>query len=338
MPAVGLLLVRNAAARQVAEIHRHQGQDAGRDERQEPGEEGEGRGNAGGIHSSILNVLYPGNISRYITKLVHNAQNLSARNLYYNPPRGTTLQKPHDEMRIGQERNGNFARRGLPWLWLLAVWLSPFSPAVGESAISTPGEYLYVDDVIYINLRSGPDTQSPTLKVIKSGTRLKLLERDESKGVSRVALDSGEEGWVLNRFVSTMPIAQDLLDAANEKIVLLEEDTRRLKENVRRLQMERDKGLEEAAALEKEKQRLARELREIKAISGSAVETLEQNRALRLEKEQQNKKLKEMESRYAALSTQVYTIGIGAALVSLALGIYIGYTPTRRQNRWRRVG
>jgi len=248
------------------------------------------------------------------------------------------LQKPHDEMRIGQERNGNFARRGLPWLWLLAVWLSPFSPAVGESAISTPGEYLYVDDVIYINLRSGPDTQSPTLKVIKSGTRLKLLERDESKGVSRVALDSGEEGWVLNRFVSTMPIAQDLLDAANEKIALLEEDTRRLKENVRRLQMERDKGLEEAAALEKEKQRLARELREIKAISGSAVETLEQNRALRLEKEQQNKKLKEMESRYAALSTQVYTIGIGAALVSLALGIYIGYTPTRRQNRWRRVG
>ncbi|HFD91920.1 MAG TPA: TIGR04211 family SH3 domain-containing protein [Gammaproteobacteria bacterium] len=224
------------------------------------------------------------------------------------------------------------------WALLLALGLAPAFPAMAETSAAQAGDYLYVDDIIYINLRTGPNTQSPTVKVIKSGTRMRLLERDESRGVSRVVLDTGEEGWVLDRFVKDTPIAQDLLDAAHRKIARLEDDARQLKEAASRYQQERDSSIKELTTLQQENQRLARELSEIKAISSSAVETLEQNRALKVEKERQNKKLKEVERQYAALSTKVYTIGIGAALVSLALGIYIGYTPTRRQNRWRRVG
>lgn len=228
---------------------------------------------------------------------------------------------------------GDFLRL---WPLLLALGLIPVEMAVAEA--ETAPTYLYVDDVIYINLRSGPDTQSSTLKVIKSGTRMKFLERDEERGVSRVVLDSGEEGWVLDRFVKGTPIAQDLLDAAHGEIARLEDNARKLQAAADRYQKERDDSIKELASLKQENQRLARELKEIKAISSSAVRILEQNRALKQEKERQNKRLKEVEGQLSALSAKVYTIGIGAALISLALGIYIGYTPTRRQNRWRRVG
>jgi len=257
------------------------------------------------------------------------------------------LQKPYDVMKIrqmqdkavwGQGAGTSPRARSRLWVLLLVLGLIP-ATVLAETATAAPaGDYLYVDDVIYINLRSGPETQSPTLKVIKSGTRMKLLERDEERGVSRVELDTGEEGWVLNRFVKGVPIARDLLDAAHSKITQLEDTARELQAAANRARQERDRSIEELAGLQKENKRLERELNEIRAISSNAVKTLEQNRALRQERERQNKRLQEVEDKYDALSAKVYTIGIGAALISLAVGIYIGYTPTRRQNRWRRVG
>jgi len=226
----------------------------------------------------------------------------------------------------------------------LVIWLIAPTALLAEEVLeaemspAVQGErYLYVDDVIYINVRSGPEAQAPTLKVIKSGVRMKLLQRDEERGVSRVILDTGEEGWVLNRYVRETPIARQLIDTANRKIERLENTAKEQKDAVHQFQAQRDNSNAELTSLKQENKRLSRELSEIKAISSNAVKAMDQNRALTLEKGRQDKKLREIESEHAALKSKVYMIGIGAALVSLALGAYIGYTPTRRQSRWRQV-
>jgi SH3 domain protein len=77
----------------------------------------------------------------------------------------------------------------------------------------------YVTDRLEVQMRSGQSLQHKILKMLPSGTTLTVLSSDETTGYSHVALDSGEQGWVLTRYLSGQPVARAQLDeclAANK--------------------------------------------------------------------------------------------------------------------------
>ena len=69
---------------------------------------------------------------------------------------------------------------------------------------------VWVDDQIYLPLRSGAGTQYRMVQnAMPSGTPLEVLETGSE--YSRVRSPQGNEGWVANQYLSNEPIAADQL-------------------------------------------------------------------------------------------------------------------------------
>ena len=228
-------------------------------------------------------------------------------------------------------------------LLITAVLLS--SPARAEVSAPIPGgqagDIRYVKDVIYINLRSGPGQQDPTLAVIPSGVRMAVLERDQARGVYRVRLLSGKhagkEGWVLARFLSDQPIAREQLEQAQETQNALRAKTATLEQTLLEIRGAKQQADKELAALRRENQTLQRELKEIKELSASAVEAHHQRQLLEQRLTEQAARLQAAAAASAAAEEKLYMVVISAAVLALGVGFYIGYTPVRREKRWRKL-
>ncbi len=60
-------------------------------------------------------------------------------------------------------------------------------------------ETMYVTDRLYLSLRSGPSTGQPSLGLLRSDTRVEVLET-EGKW-AKVTAENGRTGWVMQRYL-----------------------------------------------------------------------------------------------------------------------------------------
>lgn len=87
--------------------------------------------------------------------------------------------------------------------------------------LATPSlaETRYVIDQIVINLRTGKGNEYRTIKTLKTGTAMEILEED--KNYLKVRIKSGEEGYVLKQYVSKKtpgPIVISRLEKEREQL------------------------------------------------------------------------------------------------------------------------
>ncbi|WP_158224751.1 TIGR04211 family SH3 domain-containing protein [Agaribacterium haliotis] len=144
---------------------------------------------------------------------------------------------------------------------------------------------LWVKDVVYVPLRSGPSSQNRILhKGLISGTEVKAIGGRE-QGWIEVRTKNGREGWLPEQYLLDQPTAQiKLLKAqkvasdASAKLSELETLQTSLSAELR----DTKKQLEQT---EKEKQQFNLELHRIKSISSGAIE-LDQNYQKLLEQHQ----------------------------------------------------
>lgn len=122
-------------------------------------------------------------------------------------------------------------------------------------AVAGWAENLYVKPSSEITMRRGKGTDFKIIAVIKDGTPVELLE--EADDWAQVRLESGKEGWVLRRYLSTTPpLGQQVQQLEREKQVLTE-TTQSLKLRVDQLTTERD---EVERRLSEEKDEVDRQL------------------------------------------------------------------------------
>ena len=76
----------------------------------------------------------------------------------------------------------------------------------------------YVTDQMEVTLRNGTSTGHRILRMLPSGVPLEVLETDSDSGYTRVRSPSGQEGWVLSRYLQNEPVARDQLKAARQKL------------------------------------------------------------------------------------------------------------------------
>ncbi len=84
---------------------------------------------------------------------------------------------------------------------------------------SAMAESRYVTDITKITMRSAPDTEHQIIMMLKSGTRVDILE--QSGQWSKVRTKNGQEGWSLSRFLVSKKPAIVLLGSLvrqNKKI------------------------------------------------------------------------------------------------------------------------
>lgn len=87
----------------------------------------------------------------------------------------------------------------------------------------------YVSDMLILTLRQGPGPKQPVISALKSDTPLTIIE--EKNGYLKVALSSGEQGWVDKNYIVTDLPKSILIKQLKEQNAALQEKIRQLTEH-----------------------------------------------------------------------------------------------------------
>lgn len=198
---------------------------------------------------------------------------------------------------------------------------------------------VYVDDTLYAPIRSGEGTQYRILHSgVRSGTPLELIERSES-GYSRVRTPDGIEGWMVTRYLSETPIAQERLEAANRQLAQAQETASSLKNQLQKVTEERNALRNSEETLGARAGRLSQELREIKTVAADAINLKRRNEEFRSENQKLRNELEvltaEKERLEANKESDFMLIGAGLVLLGIILALIVpALKPSRKTDNW----
>lgn len=141
-------------------------------------------------------------------------------------------------------------------------------------------ETRYVSDDVFIVLHAGPGSNYRWLGRLIPGTELVEQRRSTDGNWAEVRTRRGTLGWVQAEYLASEPPAQARLPAVVRQLEDAQRDGADLRRNLASAQAERDAlraQLDESSAA---LQRVSEELAQLRQVSGSAVETAEDNRRL----------------------------------------------------------
>lgn len=196
----------------------------------------------------------------------------------------------------------------------------------------------YVSDKLEAQLRSGPSLQHKIIRALNAGVTLKVLEEDKTSGYTRVTSESGTEGWILSRHITSQPPARTQLEAALQKLEPLAQENKQLR-------VELDSAKKQLAQIDDAKedasiqiQRLNNELTIIRQASANAVALLEernllQDKNVELENELENLR-REKETLVEKDKQDWFMKGAGVLFGGLLLGVLLPKLAGRKRGGW----
>lgn len=146
--------------------------------------------------------------------------------------------------------------------------------------LSTAGTTRYVSDELEITMRTGQGVKFGIRKMLTSGTKLEVVETDPT-GYSKVRTERGVEGWVLSRYLSNTASARDLLAASEQKVVNLQLEVAKYKEELMSLTTRNSDAGSENMSLKETAQRLSTELDDLRRTASNAMGLDNENRQLK---------------------------------------------------------
>lgn len=212
-------------------------------------------------------------------------------------------------------------------------------------AISAPvdaqsGNTRYITDQLHVPMRSGKGNEFRIIhRGLPSGTRLTLLEDAQQDGWARVRTPGGEEGWIRRQYLVAEPVAEIKLERAVANLERFEKMEGNLGGEVRRLEAE-NQELDTALTTEREKStQLARELKELKALSADAVTLNQRHQKLlqqhELLKQEQSMAEAEIQRLSDSDSHKRFMYGAAAVLLGAILAMIAPHMrPRRRRSEW----
>lgn len=187
----------------------------------------------------------------------------------------------------------------------------------------------FVTDQLQVELRSGQGTRYPVKKLLASGTPLTILDRNPASGYSRVKVESGEEGWVLTKYLSTEPAARGRLEAA-------EAERRKLEQEL--VALRGGKEVPDPETQRAEIDRLNTELIAIRQASTNAVQILEERdrlhqRVIGLERDLETLR-REKHALDGDYRQNWFLIGAGVLFGGIVLGLLLPKLGWRKKSSW----
>ncbi|BBL71803.1 TIGR04211 family SH3 domain-containing protein [Methylogaea oryzae] len=216
-------------------------------------------------------------------------------------------------------------------LILAACLLIPFASATAD-------ETAYVSDKLEAQLRSGPSLQNKIVRVLHSGVKLTVLEEDKEAGYTHVVSESGADGWILTRHITSQPLARAQLQDTTQKLDSLTQENKQLHAELDSLKKQigdTNNAKEEAIA---QMQRLNNETAQIRQASAGSVALLEERNQLlektaALENELENLR-REKETLAEKDSQDWFMKGAGVLLGGILLGFILPKLSGGRRRGW----
>lgn len=196
----------------------------------------------------------------------------------------------------------------------------------------------YVSDELEITMRNGKGLEFGIRKMLKSGTRLDVLENDADSGYSKVRNAEGVEGWVLTRYLSNTGSARDRLAESEQKLANLELEVANYKEEIAQLGSQTANADDQNSTLKETSQRLRKELDDLRRTASSAVAIENENRQLKEKLQEMDNQIQTIQIENNALrdnsAKSWFLVGSGVLFGGLLLGLLIPKLRIRRKDSW----
>jgi len=139
---------------------------------------------------------------------------------------------------------------------------------------------VYVTDSMKFPFRSGESSTHKIIRMLPSGTRLKLLDKNKATGYTKAETGSGAVGYIPTRFTLKQPINSWFLQKANKKLEQLEAENKQLKTDLSSVQSDNKSSLTSNKSLEKERNELDKELNDLRKTASNAIQLQRQRNEL----------------------------------------------------------
>lgn len=195
----------------------------------------------------------------------------------------------------------------------------------------------YVSDELEITMRNGKGVKFAIRKMLRSGTRLSVLETDPS-GYSKVRTAGGTEGWVLTRYLSNVPSARNRVADSEQKAANLELELTKAKEEIAQLTSQKDSTGSENMTLKETAQRLQKELDDLKRTASNAVALDNENRKLKEQIQQMDHQMQAITHENNTLKDSEaknwFLIGAAVLFGGIILGLILPKLRLHKKNSW----
>jgi SH3 domain protein len=199
-------------------------------------------------------------------------------------------------------------------------------------------EKIYVTDQLEVQLRTGQSLQHKIVKMVPAGSPVNLLQGETPQGYSLVALETGERGWILSRYLTTTPPARIQAEDSIRKAEVLEAENRNLKTQIAGLTAGKDAADKSNQDLTSETERLNSEIISIRQASANALQIQAerdqlQQKVINLERELETTR-REMQALDDSNKQDWFLIGAGVLLGGIALGVILPRLSWRKRGSW----
>jgi SH3 domain protein len=202
-------------------------------------------------------------------------------------------------------------------------------------AASGGAQTRYVTDEFQITMRSGESSSHRILRMLETGTALRVLSTNAETGYSKVVTGDGREGFVLTRQLVDQPVARDRLVALQERLRELEAAPGELSAKLAALQDEHTELQRAHRELQQIKENIESELTSLQRTAANAVrisnerdELRKQVVALTREAEDLKQERRELEN---SSTQRWFLIGAGVVTGGILIGLILPRLRVRRR-------
>lgn len=196
----------------------------------------------------------------------------------------------------------------------------------------------YVTDRLEVTLRTGQSTSHKVVRMLPSGTPLKVMEVDEAEGYTRVQTPDGQEGWVITRYLIDQPVARERLQKAEDTIKQLRAQLAEARNEVKTLSSSGQSLQQSQSKLEQENKRLSKELADIRRTAGNALSLDSENKTLKKRLFELERDYQMQEQETSALKDRSdrdwFLAGAGVLVAGMVLGLILPKVRWRKKSDW----
>ena len=215
---------------------------------------------------------------------------------------------------------------------LLAMTLLASAPLYGIA------ETLWLSDVLWVNVRTGPGADYRSLKTITSGTRMDVLEEQADSDFIRVRTENGLEGWIPRRYTFDEPTGRIQAEIVTAEKLQLQQQFDALDKKYKALLTDKGDVNGELESLRTNNETLSTELNRIKAVSENAINLDSQFQDLAEENARVKNEMDVLKAENTSLKEYNDTQMLYVGGILIIIGIMLGAVLPRLTGRKRKDG
>jgi len=192
-------------------------------------------------------------------------------------------------------------------------------------------ETRYVTDLLKLPLRTGPSTEYKILALVESGQQLEVVEPGENW--SKVKLDNGKEGYVLNRYLVARPTSAVRLKELQSEHTVLKQQANALIEENDRFKEENKTFKTSLDSSEKARGKLDTDYNELKASAAEFLSLKKKYQEVSTRLTEQTKRANALDKELSGLEMNQYIKWFLAGSGVLLVGFIIGFSAKRGRRR-----